>query len=431
MLLEFSFSNYRSFRDENCLSMEANGLKTFKSSLLSFGRKDYLPVIAVYGRNGGGKSNLIRAFWLAVQFIRNAQRTQHESAPIPVHPFRLNDYSESKASSFEFDYVTDGVRYLYGFSATNAAIEEEYLYHWPKGQKAMVFHRSAQIFDFPTNSEKKRKEMIGGAVASNQLYFAVACTMNEPSCIAAMKWFREKVFFSRDYTDIPPQLIDNLDNPEILQAIKSYAEFADVGIKDMHFELHNQEIDGSSILPENMPENIRNAMTQLIQALADAPNSSETKLKMGAVKVTSYHQGICASGEKELYPLGLADESDGTRRLMALAPAFEKILSEGGIFVVDELDEDLHPILTKALVSKLQSSATNQKQAQMIFTTHNPEFLNLDLLRRDQFYFVDKNRNDGVSSLYSIATQTNENMMKSYMAGKYGATPYVEIEEVE
>ena len=146
MLLEFSFSNYRSFRDENCLSMEANGLKTSKSCLLPFGRKEYLPAIAVYGRNGGGKSNLIRAFWLAVQLIRNAQRTQHESAPVPVRPFGLNDYSANNASSFRFDYVSDGIRYLYGFSATKTAIEEEYLYHWPKGQKAMVFHRLAQIF---------------------------------------------------------------------------------------------------------------------------------------------------------------------------------------------------------------------------------------------------------------------------------------------
>ncbi|MBQ6944389.1 MAG: ATP-binding protein, partial [Ruminococcus sp.] len=75
MLIEFKFSNYRSFRDEAVLSMEATGLGTFKDSLLNYGNNRFLPGVAIYGKNGGGKSNVIRAFWLSVQFIKNAQRT--------------------------------------------------------------------------------------------------------------------------------------------------------------------------------------------------------------------------------------------------------------------------------------------------------------------------------------------------------------------
>ena len=94
MLIEFRFKNYRSFRDEAVLSMEATGLGTFRNSLIHFTNDTkLLPGVAIYGKNGGGKSNVIRAFWLAVQFIRNAQRTQHEKAEIPVMPFALNDYS--------------------------------------------------------------------------------------------------------------------------------------------------------------------------------------------------------------------------------------------------------------------------------------------------------------------------------------------------
>ena len=91
MLIEFRFKNYRSFRDEATLSMEATGLGTFKNSLIKYGTLNLLPSVAIYGKNGGGKSNVIRAFWLAVQFIKNAQRTQHENARIPVIPFALND----------------------------------------------------------------------------------------------------------------------------------------------------------------------------------------------------------------------------------------------------------------------------------------------------------------------------------------------------
>ena len=159
MLIEFKFSNYRSFRDEAVLSMEATGVSAFKKSLIEFyptGKETgnpvkLLPSVAIYGKNGGGKSNIIRAFWLAVQFIRNAQRTQHEKASIPVHPFLLDDISADMPSSFEFQYVLDGVRYVYGFSATKTEVTEEYLFHAPKRQKALVFSRTGQTFSFREN----------------------------------------------------------------------------------------------------------------------------------------------------------------------------------------------------------------------------------------------------------------------------------------
>lgn len=111
MLIEFTVKNYRSFRDEATLSMEATGASTLKSVLIPYGGMRILPGAAIYGKNGGGKSNVIRAFWLAVQFIRNAQKTQHEKAAIPVVPFALNDYSASEPTEFSFVYTLDGIRY--------------------------------------------------------------------------------------------------------------------------------------------------------------------------------------------------------------------------------------------------------------------------------------------------------------------------------
>ena len=138
MLIEFTMKNYRSFRDEATLSMEATGVSTLKSVLIPYGGMRILPGAAIYGKNGGGKSNVIRAFWLAVQFIRNAQKTQHEKATIPVVPFALNDYSASEPTEFSFVYTLDGIRYWYAFSATKEKVYAESLYHAPKGQKALV-----------------------------------------------------------------------------------------------------------------------------------------------------------------------------------------------------------------------------------------------------------------------------------------------------
>lgn len=432
MLVEFKFKNYRSFRDEVVLSMEATGLGSFKNSLIEYNNLRLLPGVAIYGKNGGGKSNVIRAFWLAVQFIRNAQRTQHEKAYVPVVPFMLNDNSRNQPSEFEFTYTIEGIKYWYAFAGTRDKITAESLYHAPKGQKALVFSRKDQKFSF--TEDKNKRKLISETVAENQLFFSVACTMNDIACINAMKWFREQIFFSRDYTDIPKQLLDYSNDMNMLKAISDYAKAADFGIEDMQFEINSKEVDETLTFPKDIPEGIKTALTQFLHVLSETSNNSEAKLKLGQVKATSFHQGKNTDGGLQLYPLELADESDGTRKLMSIAPAIESALEQGGVLLIDELERELHPMLVDFIVAKFQSKNTNKKGAQIIFTTHNTELMNMELLRKDQIYFADKKRVDGSSELYSIsefATKTADNVRKGYLLGKYGATPDVEIEEVE
>lgn len=431
MLIEFKFGNYRSFRDEAVLSMEATGLGRLKSSLISYNSLNLLPAVAIYGKNGGGKSNVIRAFWLAVQFIKNAQRTQHEDAEIPVRPFLLNDYSKDTPTFFEFTYVLDNVKYIYGFSATKEKVFSEYLYHAPKGQKATVFARTNQEFTF--TEEKAKRKLISEAVAPNQLFFSVACTMNDAACVSAMKWFREYVFFSRDYTDIPKQLLSYSNDKNMLAAISDYAKAADLGIEKMEFEFKDEEIDDLETITD-MPENMKSALSAFMQTLKENSSSSEISLQKSEVKATSYHKGVNKDGEKVSFALELSDESDGTRKLMSIAPAIESVLNKGGLVLVDELEKELHPMLVNYIVAKFQSKNANPNAAQIVFTTHNTELLNMELLRKDQLYFADKSRKDGASELYSISdfsTKTADNIRKGYLAGKYGATPDIEIEEVE
>lgn len=433
MLIEFRFKNYRSFRDEAILSMEATGLGAFKNCLIPLSSTaKLLPAIAIYGKNGGGKSNVIRAFWLATQFIRNAQRTQHERATIPVNPFALNDYSKNEPSEFAFEYTSDGVRYWYGFSATREKVFSEYLYHAPKGQKALIFNRTEQTFSF--TEEKAKRSLIAEMVAENQLFFSIACTMNDAPCIAAMRWFRDQIFFSRDYSDIPRQLIEYSEDKNMLKAISDYAKAADLGIQDMQFEFNNNEIQDVESFPENMPEGIKAALIQFMHVLSETSNNGEVHLKMGEVSAKASHRGKNRNGQIEAYSLDISDESDGTRKLMALAPAIESALRNGGILLVDELEREMHPMLVNYIVAKFQSKISNPNGAQIVFTTHNTELMNLDLLRKDQIYFVDKRDKDGTSELYTISefsTRTTENIRKGYLVGKYGATPDIEIEEVE
>ena len=410
MLIEFSFSNYRSFREKNTLSLES--LKK---------KKESLPLVAIYGKNGGGKSNLIRAFWLAVKFICNAQMTQGAGTPVPVDPFKLNDYSTETPTSFEFIYKYNGIKYIYGFSATKEKICEEYLFHYPKGFRAQVFKRTGQEFSFIQN--KAFKQLISKAVAENQLYFSVANTMNESVCTEALKFFTESIVFSREFEDLPGQSRLNYHNNNVLKSMKQYAQRADVGIIDMKFDMKNTEIDVDDTIPENAPPELSRALKSFVSALSD---SSQAKIQRNEIKARTYHTGVNKNGELGQYELSLEDESDGTHRLMALAPAIDRVIDNGGIFVADELEKGLHPLLVEDIINKFQDPENNKNHAQLIFTTHDTEIMRQHFLNADQFYFVDKNRQTGESELYSVdglGKKSNADIRTGYLIGKFGGIP--------
>ncbi len=433
MLINFRVKNYRSFRDEAVLDLEAAGLKEYNESLIPFKKNRYLPAAAIYGKNGGGKTNLVRALWLAVQFIRNAQRTQHEKAEIPVRPFELDDYSREQPTEFEFIYVYKGIKYEYGFSAVRKYIVKEYLYASPKGKKAMIFSRESQSFTFPEDKEKAKKELLKEAVGVNQLFFSVACVMNYQPCIEAMGWFRNEIYFSRDFIDIGSNILEYQEDSKMLQSIVSTAKIADVGITDMKFEINNMEIrnleDISKEISDDVKQSISRALVQMKAALESGPNVAEGKLLVNEIKTISYHSGVDQKGNQGFFTLGLSDESDGTRKLMAIAPAIEQATRNGGVVVIDEIEKELHPLLVEYIINKFQNPENNKNAAQLIFTTHSTEIMSRELLRRDQIYFADKDRNTGASELYSLSDfspRKDENIYKSYIIGKYGAIPHIE-----
>jgi len=432
MLIEFRFSNYRSYQEMNILSMEARGIQDDAGGLTTWGKYKLLPSMAILGKNGSGKSNLIRAFWLAVQFITHSQMTQHEGARVPVRPFRLCDSTEDKPTTFEFTFVEDSVRYVYGFKATTERITEEYLRYFPRRYPAVIFERNGQKFYFPAGSDKKFKELISTAVAPNQLYFSVACAMNYQPCIQAMNWFRNKVKFTRNYTDLPEVIKENMDHEQILNAMKQYAQEADVGIEDMQFELNHVRFDPSATTEEmarqnpDMPEELSRAITAFMQSLSASPNTSEVSLSRQELKVTTYHHGLDSNGKIKNYSMSLQEESDGTRRIMALAPDLESVLQNGGVLLADELEIGIHPLMMQELIRRVQDPKTNPNHAQLIFTTHDVTVMNFHALRRDQIAFVDKDRNSGASELYQIKDIrdfSGSNIVSSYLAGKFGAVP--------
>lgn len=361
MLIEFKFSNFRSFRDETCLSMRSVSPAKRGEGLLPCEPGNLLPAVAISGKNGEGKTNVIRAFAFAVQFICNAQRTQHESASIPVELFLLDDISQSAPASFEFTYILDGFKYIYGFATTKEKIEKEYLHQFPKGRKALVFCREGQEFTFRRSADRKKQRMICEVVAPNQLYFALACTLNEKVCASAMCWFRSYLVFSWDYND-PSKCL--MKFPNMLQTIKEDILAADIEIQDITFKISNDKLSVSAV-----------------------------------------HRGSNRNGEEQLYDLPLSLESEGVKRFIALVSAVEHTLGCGGVFLVDGLEEHLHPLLARFMLSKFQSLDSNPNHAQIIFTTHSTELLNSGLLQKGQIYVASKGKRDNSSTLTLITSE--------------------------
>lgn len=429
MLLEFCFRNFRSFRDEAVLSLEATEGGALRQSLIGYNHRYYLPGAVILGKNGGGKSNVIRAFWFSVQFIRNAQRTQEDGALVPVTPFRLDDCSGKEPMEVSFVYTVDGVKYWYQFSATRERIVTESLYSAPRGQKALVFFRSGQDYRF--TRERAARRMIAKVVAENQLFFATACALQDQDCIAAMSWFRKKVLFPRGSADFGGELCECADGPGALMQMKKAVCSADLGIEDMQFTLNGQAIGENTSFPPDTAGQQRTAVRQFVRALSENPADAQARLAAGQIEAIFWHRGVDRQGNPRLYSLRLQDESEGARALMALAPAVESALETGGIVFVDDLERGLHPHLVEWIVSRFQSRRTNPHGAQIVFTTQDTGLLHLNVLRSDQIYFADKSKMDGASELYGVRVPAGEDLYKAYLYGKYGAVPDVESEEAE
>lgn len=166
-----------------------------------------------------------------------------------------------------------------------------------------------------------------------------------------------------------------------------------------------------------------NAFRQSLSGDADATNSS---FQSNELKAISLHKGLDPDGNAKNYPLGLNDESDGTIRLMARTTAMEAALCVGGVFIIDEIEDRMHHLLVEYIINKFQKHNTGE--AQLVFTTHSTDIMNRDMLRRDQYYLVDKDSRSGDTSLYSVAdfsVRNDEKIGKAYLLGKYGAIPFL------
>ena len=422
MFVEFVVENFRSIKSRQVFNMvraKTTELEENTFDPLVDGVNPMLRSSAIYGANAAGKSNFIKALDVMQDIVLgSAQKTQRGNS-LPVVHHKLCETTIDKPTEFEVVFVSKGVKYQYGFSATKERIMEEWLYAFPKSRPQRWFIRAFDhekreyAWDFSSLFTGK-KQVWKDATKSNSLFLSTAIMLNNDQLKPVFDWFSETLkvagiggwsgAFTAEYCT---------ENENQKRAVLNFLNSVDLDISDLKFEA--KKIDNSAF-PEDMPPEIRDKIIE------------ELKGKE-FVDIKTVHE--TAQGKQVLFEL--EEESDGTRKLFSFAGPWLDALQNGLVLFIDELHDSLHPNIVKFLVSVFHCKKSNPKNAQLVFTTHESSILDQDIFRRDQVWFC-KKETDQSSILYPLTDfsprRGTENIEKSYLAGRYGALPVTSFFEL-
>lgn len=386
MLLQFSVTNHRSIKETAIISMKAAADKTMKEILISpDGKKKLVPVMAIYGANAAGKSNVIHALLLMREMICGSYAKPLKGDNLPYEPFAFVN-GTMDPTIFEIIYYNEGVKYAYGFSFDKDKIINEYLYHWPNGREALVFSREEEKYEFRESVQEQMT--LSRRTSENRLYLTSSNEWNCSQTENAYLWF-QKNLRGVIATGIANEItIDAIrKGGEEKQRILNEMMFADLGIC-------NVELSGTRENPI----------------------------------ISTVHQRIDDSGKQNQYTLLLEQESVGTQRFFSRIGLWIDAIDSGAVLVVDEIEASMHPLLTRHLIEMIQDQTINPNHAQLIFTTHDTGLLDLKLLRRDQIWFAEKDEKSMQTDIYALtefSPRKEENIARGYLQGRYGAIPFI------
>ena len=392
MLCQFSFQNFKSYKEETTFDFQAAAIPEFSASLLGEEKSGrLLPVGVVYGPNGGGKSNLLQALscliTTVVKPIHDLEKTREDiviQQKAECEPFLFDDTSHDKPTEFQVYFRQGKNEYRYYLALKEDEVVSEALYWRAIGGRktGTVFEREGSNI---TLGVSINKASINTSVNPKMPYLSfLAINYDIPVIAEVQKWFESCV-------------------------IRNYA---------------NPVVDSTVMISKN-----DDVKKRIVQALND----------MG-IDLTGYRFD---ENEKQLYTqrtvngksyeLRFMDESDGTQKLIAVLPVLLMALREGRLVIIDELDAKLHPKLLRYVIAMFKNTKINQNGAQLIFTSHDVTTMRNTVFRRDEIWFAAENDNheSEIYSLYEIRREDNERVNntaaydKQYLEGRYGADPYL------
>lgn len=417
MLIEFKVTNFRSIKETQTLTMvAADALKELESNTFETGIANLPNLVrssVIYGPNASGKSNLIAAIAFMEEMVRESAREAQVGEPIEINPFRLDAASRNEDTEFEIHFIAENTRYQYGFSLNTQRITSEWLYAYPHGSPQKWFERQYDAangryeYKYSDLFEKKKlREERDKYTIENNLYLSVAVQKNSQQLLPVFTWFQKKLQYILSMSHLREGRTSNLCQSEDGRIkVLAFMNAAGITVRDLSVEKKSFTPDD---LPTDMPDEIREKVLKELQ---------------GAVKFETKFL-YQSNDNQSLIPFELEDESDGTQALFAFAARWLELLENDEILFVDEIDTSLHPLLVHHLVKLLNCS---NSKAQLVFTTHDTTLLSQRIMRRDQVWFVEKDKAQS-TQLYSLADfspRKNEALEKGYLSGRYGAIPFL------
>jgi hypothetical protein len=408
MLLRFRFSNFRSFRGEEELSLVAGPFADLPDIVRhpSDFREGVLPAAAIYGANASGKTNAVKALEFMSAAVAESHRDWKPEGPIPREPFISDAGTSGEPTGMEADFSLANVRYRYGFRIDSESVLEEWLYVYPKGKKQTWFHRKRGSPISFSSKMAGENRTIENLTRKNSLFLSAAAQNNHEALLPVYGWLSGLLFVIGDRALFRARTMSRCAESGFRSGIAKLLSFADLGITDV-------EVKEQKLAPEFKDLASLNSFLE-IDPSGLIPDT-ETGLRL-----------LHRFGDKAI-PLPLSNESAGTIAYLSLLGPVVDALRKGIPLLVDELDASLHPLLAIELIRLFNSPSSNPNGAQLIFNTHDTNLLNSGVLRRDQIWFTEKGQ-DASSHLFPLSDfkpRRQENLENGYLQGRYGAIPFI------
>ena len=427
MLIRFTVENYRSIGEEKSLDLCAsNAIKDLVNRGYSTVQdKKYLNSIAFYGANSSGKTNFLKAIGQMRNIVLHSVRL-NDNEPLPYEPFLLST-KEARPTKFEVSFIDpeDRAQFEYGFKYNEDSIVEEWLdAKFPRKSKKHLFTRTGTevIPDSIFFAEGEKFKDVN--LNKNRLFLSLVGQLGGEISNRVIEWFRTKVIVLSGINDSNyyKRTSRNIyESSEYREGVLDLIRQMNFGFEDIKAE----KVDMSNMtFPQELPAEI----------IAKIKN--ETYIEISTVHNVYDEDGnIATTRQFELE----GNESAGTNKFFNLAGHIYESLKDGRCLCIDELDSQMHPLISWKIVEMFNNTDINTSGSQLIFTTHDTHLLSKELFRRDQIIFIEKNKKES-SDLYTMldakqhlnhSPRTDSNYQKNYIQGRYGAIPFPTNDEPE
>ena len=396
MLCQFTVKNYKSIRDEVTFDMQVAAISEHEDRIIKDQDDEmYLPVSAIYGPNGGGKSNVLAALHtLVAKILRPLYATEDNEDKvllqkrIIVEPFAFSD-SKNEPTEFELFFRTELAEYRYILHVKRDVVIYESLdrVKLETGRRSALYKRDDKGI------------VLKGAFAKLKVSDDLSKTLTLLSYLGIA-----------------------YKGNAVVKDVLNWFEF---GVDFLNYGNPIQELR----MAISTSEDVKHLMLEMIQEMdLDIVDFRVEEKENDRIEVFTKH--LVDDVETEL---SLSDESSGTKKLFGLLPFIATSLLDGTVLVIDELDAKIHPVLLRHIIMMFNDMKINRHKAQLIFTSHDLSTMNSEVFRRDEIWFVAKG-NAQNSKLYSLVEFKNEKgesvrkdakFDKQYLEGKYGADPYL------